>query len=260
VLRGVAESEAFYHGLAALFSRWLLARSEYGDHQCFGKGPRLRCPTRVRWRRSSTCHVAISVRGPAALTGIVGLKATHGRIPYTGHWPEVLNRYWHILPMARAVYVTSPRRFPSCRDRTVWMAWRFTRRPLDLRMPRPRGSPLRVGWLVEPGFGPVDPEVAAEVAAAAGLFKDAVRLVEAVCISALEQNNYLDPAIVLYGAELGRYVRRFVGDRDAELHFIGKTLSFRPKAHAFPTVILEKLPLNPCVINPRKAITSANGF
>jgi aspartyl-tRNA(Asn)/glutamyl-tRNA(Gln) amidotransferase subunit A len=47
--------------------------------------------------------VAISVRGPAALTGIVGLKATHGRIPYTGHWPEVLNRYWHIGPMARSV-------------------------------------------------------------------------------------------------------------------------------------------------------------
>ena len=47
--------------------------------------------------------VAISVRGPAALTGIVGLKATHGRIPYTGHWPEVLNRYWHIGPLARSV-------------------------------------------------------------------------------------------------------------------------------------------------------------
>jgi Asp-tRNA(Asn)/Glu-tRNA(Gln) amidotransferase A subunit family amidase len=47
--------------------------------------------------------VAISVRGPAALTGIVGLKATHGRIPYTGHWPEVLNRYWDIGPMARSV-------------------------------------------------------------------------------------------------------------------------------------------------------------
>ena len=38
----------------------------------------------------------------------------------------------------------------------------------------------------------------------------------------LEQNNYFDPAITLYGAELGRYVRRFVGDREAELHYIGK--------------------------------------
>src|SRR6266704_1452480 len=47
--------------------------------------------------------LAISVRGPAALTGIVGLKATHGRVPYTGHWPEVLNRYFHIGPLARSV-------------------------------------------------------------------------------------------------------------------------------------------------------------
>ncbi len=47
--------------------------------------------------------LAISVRGPAALTGIVGLKGTHGRVPYTGHWPEVLNRYWHIGPMARSI-------------------------------------------------------------------------------------------------------------------------------------------------------------
>jgi aspartyl-tRNA(Asn)/glutamyl-tRNA(Gln) amidotransferase subunit A len=33
--------------------------------------------------------VAISVRGPAAFTGIAALKATHGRIPYTGHFPTV---------------------------------------------------------------------------------------------------------------------------------------------------------------------------
>jgi aspartyl-tRNA(Asn)/glutamyl-tRNA(Gln) amidotransferase subunit A len=46
--------------------------------------------------------------------------------------------------------------------------------------------------------------------------------VEAVRIPLLEQNNYFDPAITLYGAELGRYVRRFVGDRVAELHYIGK--------------------------------------
>ncbi|MBI0315590.1 amidase, partial [Streptomyces javensis] len=47
--------------------------------------------------------VAISVRGPAHDTGIVALKATRGRIPTTGHWPEVPRRYWHIGPMARSV-------------------------------------------------------------------------------------------------------------------------------------------------------------
>ena len=38
-----------------------------------------------------------------AHTGIVGLKATHGRVPLTGHWPRVPRRLWHIGPMARSV-------------------------------------------------------------------------------------------------------------------------------------------------------------
>src|SRR6266481_6986031 len=47
--------------------------------------------------------LAISVRGPAAQTGIVSLKATHGRIPMTGLWPRVPRRFWHVGPMARSV-------------------------------------------------------------------------------------------------------------------------------------------------------------
>ncbi|WP_274597565.1 amidase [Paraburkholderia sp. SG-MS1] len=47
--------------------------------------------------------VAISIRGPAALTGVVGLKATHGRIPMTGIWPRVPRRFWHVGPIARSV-------------------------------------------------------------------------------------------------------------------------------------------------------------
>ena len=165
--------------------------------------------------------LAISVRGPAALTGIVGLKATHGRIPYTGHWPEVLNRYFHIGPLARSV-------------RDIASAFSIMQGPdgvdglaIHAKDAEPfngpiAGRPVRVGWLAEPGFGPVDREVAAAVAAAANLLRDAGCDVEAVRIPILEQNNYFDPAITLYGAELGRYVRRFVGDREAELHFIGK--------------------------------------
>src|ERR1700744_4815343 len=47
--------------------------------------------------------LSISTRGPAAHTGIVGLKATHGRVPMTGHFPRVPRRLWHIGPMARSV-------------------------------------------------------------------------------------------------------------------------------------------------------------
>jgi aspartyl-tRNA(Asn)/glutamyl-tRNA(Gln) amidotransferase subunit A len=165
--------------------------------------------------------LAISVRGPAALTGIVGLKATHGRIPYTGHWPEVLNRYFHIGPLARSV-------------RDIATAFSIMQGPdgidglaIHAKDTEPYNGPvadrlIRVGCLVEPGFGPVDREVASAVTAAADLLRDAGCNVEAVQIPILEENNYFDPAITLYGAELGRYVRRFVGDREAELHFIGK--------------------------------------
>lgn len=165
--------------------------------------------------------LAISVRGPAALTGIVGLKATHGRIPYTGHWPEVLNRYFHIGPLARSVRDISAAfsilQGPDGIDGLAIHA--KSAKSADEPIP---GKPLRVGWLVEPGFGPVDREVATAVADAADLLKDLGCDVEAVRIPLLEQNNYFDPAITLYGAELGRYVRRFVGDREAELHYIGR--------------------------------------
>jgi aspartyl-tRNA(Asn)/glutamyl-tRNA(Gln) amidotransferase subunit A len=165
--------------------------------------------------------LAISVRGPAALTGIVGLKATHGRIPYTGHWPEVLNRYFHIGPLARSVRdVTTALSIMQGPDGVDGLA--IHAKTAELTDGAIAGKPLRVGWLVEPGFGPVDREVAAAVAAAADLLKDAGCEVERVRIPLLEQNNYFDPAILLYGAELGRYVRRFVGDREAELHYIGK--------------------------------------
>ena len=179
--------------------------------------------------------VAISVRGPSALTGIVGLKATHGRIPYTGHWPEVLNRHWHIGPMARSIRdITTAFSILQGSDGLDGYAI-HARETWPANGPN-NGMPIRVGWLVEPGFGPVDPEVCAAVVAAADLLKDAGCSVEGVRVPALEQNNYLNIAVTLYSAELGGYIRKAVGDRDEQLHFIGKAYANLP-----PTPIADYL-------------------
>ncbi|WP_246792868.1 amidase [Burkholderia perseverans] len=136
--------------------------------------------------------VAISVRGPAALTGIVGLKATHGRIPMTGLWPRVPRRFWHVGPMARSV-------------RDVALAYSLLAGPdgadgfsmsppaLDAGVGARPARPVRVGWLVDPGFlGPVDAEVARTVQAAADALAEAGVVVEPARIPVLEQIDALD--------------------------------------------------------------------
>ena len=133
--------------------------------------------------------LSISVRGPAAHTGIVGFKATHGRVPLTGHWPRVPRRFWHIGPMARSV-------------RDVALAYSllagpdgadgFSTSPLAVDAGVGEGSnrPLRVGWLASPGFfGPIDPEVVATVKAAAQALSSAGCQVEEVRLPLLEQTD-----------------------------------------------------------------------
>ncbi len=125
--------------------------------------------------------LSISTRGPAAHTGIVGLKATHGRVPATGHWPRVPRRFWHIGPMARSV-------------RDVALAYSLIAGPdgadgfstlapgVDAGVRATSKRPLRVGWLARPGFfGPIDPEVVATV-------KDAAKALTAVGCQVEEVN------------------------------------------------------------------------
>jgi aspartyl-tRNA(Asn)/glutamyl-tRNA(Gln) amidotransferase subunit A len=133
--------------------------------------------------------LSISLRGPAAHTGIVGFKATHGRVPMTGHWPRVPRRFWHIGPMARSV-------------RDVALAYSllagpdgadgFSTSPLgvDAGVDAVSNRPLRVGWLASPGFfGPTDPEVVATVKAAAQALGGTNCQLEEVRLPALEQTD-----------------------------------------------------------------------
>jgi aspartyl-tRNA(Asn)/glutamyl-tRNA(Gln) amidotransferase subunit A len=131
--------------------------------------------------------VAISTRGPAAHTGIVGLKATHGRVPATGHWPRVPRRFWHIGPMARSV-------------RDVALAYSLLAGPdgadgfstiapdVDTGVGR-SSRPLRVGWLATGFFGPTDPEVVATVQEAAKALAGAGVQVEEVTLPILKETD-----------------------------------------------------------------------
>ncbi|MET8725520.1 amidase [Streptomyces misionensis] len=106
--------------------------------------------------------VAISVRGPAADTGIASIKPTHGRLPMTGHFPAVPRRWWHAGPMARSVrdlrLALSLMEGPDGSD------------PYAVALPAAAGTRgggrLRIGWSAA-AFGAVDQQVAATVAAAA---------------------------------------------------------------------------------------------
>src|SRR6202012_4378252 len=133
--------------------------------------------------------LSISLRGPAAHTGIGGFKASHGRLPMPGPWPRMPRPVWHIGPMARSV-------------RDVALAYSLMAGPdgadgfsiapfgLDTGVGSQPTRQGRVGWLASPGFfGPTDPEVVATVKAAAHALSNAGCRVEQVRLPVLEQTD-----------------------------------------------------------------------
>lgn len=172
--------------------------------------------------------LAISVRGPAAQTGITSMKATHGRVPMTGIWPRAPRRFWHVGPMARSVrdiaLAFSQLAGPDGQD-----AYASSTVPFDAGIGRQPYRQLRVGWMVGPGFGPVDPEVSATVKDAAEALKDVGISVEHVGIPALEKDFALDVFNRLHVMEMKPAFREATaGRRDDELYKMAKTMLSLP--------------------------------
>jgi aspartyl-tRNA(Asn)/glutamyl-tRNA(Gln) amidotransferase subunit A len=140
--------------------------------------------------------IGISVRGPAMFTGIVALKATHGRIPYTGHWPIEFARSFHVGPMARSVrdiaLALDVLKGPDGID-----GYTIASKNAEASFSRLPGTPIRVGWMTD-AFSPVDPEVSAAVAATADFLQSVGCTVEQVSLPLLEQNDWVSPAGVLW--------------------------------------------------------------
>ena len=172
--------------------------------------------------------LAISVRGPAAQTGIVSLKATHGRVPMTGIWPRAPRRFWHVGPMARSVrdlalalsQLAGPDGLDSFATSTV---------PFDAGLGAAPDRKLRVGWMVGPGFGPIDTEVAATVRAAAEALKGEGHHVEEVRIPALERDFALDVFNKLHVMEMKPAFRAAIAGRpDTEIYKMARAMLSLP--------------------------------
>lgn len=172
--------------------------------------------------------LAISVRGPAAQTGIVSLKATHGRVPITGIWPREPRRFWHVGPMARSIrdleLAFSVLSGPDGLDAFATSTVQF-----DAGTGSSANRKLRIGWMVGPGFGPVDAEVAATVEAAASALKDLGLIVEPVNIPALERDFALDVFNKLHVMEMKEAFRvATAGRSEDELYKMAKTMLSLP--------------------------------
>ncbi|MFW6056736.1 MAG: amidase, partial [Chloroflexota bacterium] len=158
-----------------------------------------------------------SIRMPSHYCGIVGFKPTHGRVPLTGHWPQSLLRANHVGPMARTV-------------RDIGLALRLMSGPdgadpycVPMGSPRiPESAPtplkLRVGWLADGAFAPVDREVAAVVRKAAVSLESAGCTVEHVELPVIEENPGVAVSGPVWGLEGGYYYEPFVKGRESELH------------------------------------------
>jgi aspartyl-tRNA(Asn)/glutamyl-tRNA(Gln) amidotransferase subunit A len=171
--------------------------------------------------------LAISVRGPAAQTGITSMKATHGRVPTTGIWPRAPRRFWHVGPMARSVrdiaLAFSQLIGPDGQDAFATSTVQF-----DAGIGRQPYRQLRVGWMVGPGFGPVDPEVAATVKAAAEALKDIGVFVEQVSIPALERDFALEVFNRLHVMEMKPAFADATAGHEDEMYKMAKTMLSLP--------------------------------
>ena len=156
-----------------------------------------------------------SIREPANYCGIVGLKATHGRIPLTGHWPEALLRFMHVGPIVRSVgdaaLALSIMAGPDGEDH---YALPVPVPELDAILSEAKNpalpTGLRVAWCPEGPFAPVERQVQDTVASAAAALGELGCSVEPVDLDgwenwpgqqisarifAAEGNVYLDPII-----------------------------------------------------------------
>ena len=154
-----------------------------------------------------------SIRQPAGFCGIVGLKATHGRFPLTGHWPEALLRFMHVGPMARSVRdIALGLSVMSGADGADHYAGALPpHEDVDLAEPLP---PLRVAWCIDGPFAPVAREVQDTVTGAVSALGELGCELEQVSLDVWERVQPQEITGAVYAAEGGHYLGPIIAGRE----------------------------------------------
>jgi aspartyl-tRNA(Asn)/glutamyl-tRNA(Gln) amidotransferase subunit A len=157
-----------------------------------------------------------SIRMPAHYCGIVGIKATHGRVPLTGHWPEVLLRAMHVGPLARSVCDVALALRVMCGPDGV-DPYAIPVAPVRVGGLRQRLPRLRIGWTAERVFGPVEPEVQQTLERAAALLSSLGCRVEPARLTTLAENDAQAISATIWALEAGYYLKPLVAGHEPEL-------------------------------------------
>ncbi len=156
-----------------------------------------------------------SNRLPSHYCNVVGYKPTHGLIPLTGAWPEIMSRRMHVGPIARSVrdvalsltVMSGPDHIdPYALGRGInAMPW------FDVLLP-----PLRVGVMSEGPFNPVMGEIQEVVRKAAAELDSMGCIVEDVDFD-WHDRLPIDFTMEMLIVEADHYFKPFVEGRESEL-------------------------------------------
>jgi aspartyl-tRNA(Asn)/glutamyl-tRNA(Gln) amidotransferase subunit A len=157
-----------------------------------------------------------SIRQPAHYCGIVGLKPTHGRIPLTGQWPEVLLRYFHVGPMARTVRdVALGLKILSGSDGIDPYSVPVQKPEIpnfDLQLPN-----LKIGYCQEGPFAPVSKEIQSSVKDAANQFASLGCSVEEIDLSHWNSWPSQSISMAFFLGEGAYYLDPFIKGKEKDL-------------------------------------------
>jgi len=152
-----------------------------------------------------------SIREPANYCGLVGFKPSHGLIPLTGHWPEMLLRFQHVGPIAKSV-----RDINTCLtkiygpDKYDQYSWG---KPKYKSILNSKLKKLKIAWCNDGPFIPLDPEIQHAVAKAANYIESYGHQITQVSLDLLKELNSLEISKIIYTVESQFYFKKIISNK-----------------------------------------------